>query len=159
MWFIIYEVPGGLLLFGLVLLMALTDSAGSWVIENMALITAAIYIVEGIQGILRCKRYKERGESLWLCVPFTALSIWASTSYILLVIADIAVVATGGLLGLLGLVLSAPLALISCVICKGPNFFVNMLAKDGEVDGFLAVMDGVITFGLCMLCRWFFGFL
>lgn len=159
MWYIIYEIPGGLLIFGLVLIMALMDGAGNWVITNMDTIAVVTYIVQIIQGIIRCSRCKKTGARLWLTVPFTALSIWASTSYALLIVADIAEIATGGLLGLLGLIIGAPLALLSCVVCMAPNAFVNYMAKDGEGDEGLVIIEGIITFGLCLFCRWFFGFI
>lgn len=159
MWYVIFEVPGGLILFFLVLLMAFTDSAGEWVLENMTFISAITYTAEIIMGMRRCIRYKKMNISLLISFPFTAISIWASTSYLLLIIAEIAEIATGGFLGLLGLLLAAPLAILSCVICKAPGVFVNILAKDREVDPALVILDGIITVVLCLICRWFYGYI
>lgn len=155
---IIFQVPGGLFLFALVLLMAFTDGAGEWILHNWVMISVISYVVEAVRGIIRCVRYKKGGVSLWLTIPFTALSIWASTSYMLLVVADIAEIASGGVLGLLGLIIAAPLGLLSCAVCKAPAAFVNMLAKDRELGAELIILDGIVTLVLCLLCRWFFGF-
>lgn len=159
MWIIFFEIPGGLILFGLVVLMAFTDGAGRWVIENMALITLVVYAAEIIQGILRCKRGKKQHVPLWVSVPFTALSVWMSTDYLLLIVGELAGIASSGIMGLLGLVVAAPLAILSCVICKGPGVVVNLLTRDGEGDTTLMVLDGVITPLLCLLCKWFFGYI
>lgn len=166
MWYIIFEIPGGLILFALVLLMAISDGVGTWVMQNIALLTAIIYITEGIVGLRKCIYSKKtRSAPLFISVPFTALSIIASTQYLMLVVAELAGIATGGAIGLLGLILAAPLALFTCVICKAPGAFMSFLSRDKRtlsqegLDTTLYILDGVITTALCLLCRWFYGYI
>lgn len=159
MWYIFFEIPSGLILFVIVLIMALSDSAGKWVIENMMLITCLVYIAEIVMGSVRCYRYKKNHISLFVSVPFTLMSMLPSTQYLMRILSDIAEMASGGILGFLGLLISAPLAILSCVIVKGPSMLVNILAKDNEADTALVIGDGIITVLLCLVCSWFFGYI
>jgi len=159
MWYIIYEVPSGFILFVLVFLMAITDSAGEWILDNIGVVSAIVYGTETIMGIRRCISYKRNCISLWITAPATMVSMLFSSSYLLLILSELAGMASGGIMGIFGLLLAAPLAIISCVACKAPGAFVNILASENEVDTSLVILDAVITVALCMFCRWFYGYI
>ena len=61
MWYF-FEIPGGLILFCLVLLMTISDGVGIWVMQNIAFLTAIIYIAEGIVGVRKCL-YSKKPEA------------------------------------------------------------------------------------------------
>ncbi len=142
-----------IVLFVVVLFAALANNAGSAVMDNFSAITILTYIATLGFGAYQCYKYKKNGVSLWLSVPFTTLSKLAYSTILLLVLRDVALVATGGfIINLIGVLLSMPIALFVLGVCKFPN----ILATASGGEPILLVVDGLGTLGLVYLfCRYF----
>lgn len=154
---IVLEAPGVVLMLGFLLLTAVSGGAGQWVMENQAVVGCLLYALDLVVCTARCRRCRRNGISLWIGVPFTAVSALVSTSHLLLVIREAAQTATEGFLGLLSVILTGLLGLLTGVICKAPGALVGLLAREREAKTGYVVLEAVITLGFCLLFRWMYG--
>lgn len=146
---------GTIILFIAVLCMALLASAGSGTMDSFPLITGLTYLASAGLAGYHCYKYKQNGVSLWVAIPFTYLSELAFATILLLVLRDVALVATGPfLLNLLGVMLSLPVALLVVGVCKFPNILATAVGH--EIC--LVIIDGIATLGLVVLFCNNFGF-
>lgn len=156
---IIFTIPSTLIIFVVVLLMALTDSAGDGILENFSIIIILTLIASVGMAIWRTYRYKKHRISTGVTVAafvFSLISEVAGSLYILLCVRDVAVVAaTGGLLlNILGVILSLPMAIISIAVVKAPSFFASAI----DEEPLFAIIDGIVTVVLVVIACGIFGF-
>lgn len=143
-----------ILLFLIILCTALLSGTADALLESFSeicWIIALVFIVLAIIQVNRAIKNKANLIAAFIC-PF--ISQLAFAFFVMLTARDLALVASEGVLGLVGFIFLVPFYGIGLGICRCPN----MLSWGVTEDPSLLVIDAVATPILVALGCWIFGF-
>lgn len=144
-----------IILFLVILATALLSGSANALLDNYSGICWLILFVFAVIAVIhanKCIKAKANPVLAYICSFISELTF---AFFVMLMARDLALVASEGVLGLVGFIFLVPLYGIGLGICRTPN----MLSSGVTEDPSLLVIDAfVATPGLILLACWIFGF-